>query len=139
MRRALLASLVLAGPALAHDPPAPAAENAASEAEQPARNPALLGDACSFTTGMVARRVLSEGDAWTFTGFLVPAERAPDAHVASPFAVGPDEDVFVVANEVVDTLVGNGLSAARLTLEGRRLELDHTAYFVPTGYARAAE
>jgi hypothetical protein len=93
----------------------------------------LVHDACSYTTGMMAQRVLSDGHPWTFTGTLTKFDGALDSHVAAAFTVGPD-NVYVVANEVLESLTESG-QLGRVALEGRILDVDGVKNFVLTSYA----
>lgn len=134
------ASLLAPGVALAcgNDPNCACkhgAEQAAAAADPAAcaKKAELVGGNCSYTTGMMAQRVLSEGKPWTFTGRLVKDDNALDSHVAAPFVVGPDR-VHVVANEVIETMSASGATASRVTVEGRLLEVDGLRYFVITRY-----
>lgn len=98
-----------------------------------AKKAELVGGNCSYTTGMMASRVLSEGKPWTFTGKLVKDDNALDSHVAAPFVVGP-ERVHVVANEVVEGMSTSGATTGRVTVEGKMLEVDGLRYLVVTRY-----
>jgi hypothetical protein len=98
-----------------------------------AQRPELVGGACSYTTSVMAKRVLAEGKPWSFTGHLAPSTVLLDSHVAAPYTVGP-APVFVVANEVLEGLVGAGTAMQRLTLEGRLLDVGGTPYFVLENY-----
>ena len=98
-----------------------------------ARSQTLVGDACSFMTGMTARRVLDEGVAWTWAGALTP--RTIEGDVAAPFSAGGEDRVL--ATELVETLV-NAQHAASLCLYiGRSLEIDGVTWVVLTAYAPA--
>ncbi len=110
-----------------HDQAPPAAEE--RDPSACAQRPELVGGACSYTTSVMAKRVLAEGKPWSFTGHLVASSVLLDSHVAAPFTVGPSP-VFVVANEVLDTLVDAGVSGRRLTMEGHLLDVGGTSYFV---------
>lgn len=112
----------------------------AADAATPPSDPAacakraeLVGGACSYTTGMMAQRVLAEGKPWAFTGTLTRYEGELDSHVAAPFTVGPDA-VYVVANEVLESLTSAGAGSSRIGLEGRLLEVEGTKYFVLTSF-----
>jgi hypothetical protein len=98
-----------------------------------ARSQSLVGDACSFMTGMTARRVLDEGVAWTWAGALTP--HAIEGEIAAPFRAAGEERVL--ATELVETLV-NAQHAASLCLYiGRSLEIDGVTWVVLTAYAPA--
>jgi len=99
-----------------------------------AKKAELVGGACSYTTGMMAQRVLTDGKPWSFTGTLAKTETDLESHVAAPFTVGP-EKVHVVANEVLEQLTGAGAHTARVGLEGKLLEVDGVKYFVLTSYS----
>jgi hypothetical protein len=140
MRTLLALGLLVPGAALACDgmknqtaanaAPA-AATTAAVDPSHCAKNAELVGSNCSFSTGMMAQRVLDEGTPWTFTGALAASTNQLASHVAAPWTVGPNQSVHVVANEVVERLAG-GSVAGRVTLEGRLLEVDGVKYFVAT-------
>ena len=95
-----------------------------------ARSPTLIGANCTFTTGMMAKRVVEEGRPWTFIGRLVPTENTLTSHVAAPFVAGGD--VYVVANQVLERVREQIQPGLRLTLEGRLLEVEGVKYFVLT-------
>ena len=94
----------------------------------------LVGANCSYTTGMMAQRVVAEGEPWSFTGRLVRSENALASHVAAPFTVGPDGQVNVIATEVLEALTTAELHQQPLSLDGKRLEVDGVTYFVLTSY-----
>lgn len=95
-----------------------------------ARRADLVGPgACSWTTEMVAQRVLEEGTPWTYVGTLVRSENALPSKVAAPYTIGPEgRRIHVVANEVLETVDTTG----RVSLVGRVLDVDGTTYFVAT-------
>jgi hypothetical protein len=99
-----------------------------------AKNADLVGGGCSYSTGMMAQRVLSEGKPWAFTGTLARSAAELDSHVAAPFTVGPDK-VSVVANEVLERLTDAGAHGGRVSLEGRILEVEGVKYFVLTSFS----
>lgn len=93
----------------------------------------LVGSNCSYTTTTMARRVLDSGQPWAYNGRLVAAENALESHVAAPYTAGPDQ-VFVVANEVLDELTRSSPPPARVEVEGKLLEVDGVKYFVITTF-----
>lgn len=98
-----------------------------------ARRVELVGaEACAWTTGAMARRVLEEGAPWSFVGRVEPSANALPSKVAAPYTLGPDGRVHVVANAVLEKLVAAGLLGQRLEFVGRLLEVDGTTYFVAT-------
>lgn len=140
MLRIAVLSAALVGPSLAlacgGDK---AGQHAKVEATAPV-NPAacakkaeLVGANCSYSTGMMAQRVVAEGAPFTYAGRLAQAEGELASHVAAPFVVGP-EKISVVANEVLEQLTTAGVVASRLQLEGKLLEVDGVKYFVLTGF-----
>ncbi len=89
----------------------------------------LVGSNCSYSTGMMAQRVLAERGS---TNQLA-------SHVASPYVVGAaDAPIHVIANEVVESLTSDGLDSSRLSIEGKLLEVDGIKYLVVTEYTAAA-
>lgn len=138
MSRIALLSLALAVPglALACPPAAPAAhaKTAASDPAECAKSAELVGSACSYTTGMMAQRVIAEGKPWSFSGTLARATADLESHVAAPFTVGPDR-MHVVANEILESLTASNAQSGRVSLQGRTLEVDGIKYFVLTGFS----
>lgn len=107
---------------------------AASDPTACAKKAELVGGACSYTTGMMAQRVLNDGTPWSYTGSLAKTTTDLESQVAAPFTVGP-EKVNVVANEVLESLTTAGAHAGRVGLEGKLLEVDGVKYFVLTSFS----
>lgn len=99
-----------------------------------AKKAELVGSNCSYSTGMMAQRVLEQGKPYTFTGSLAASEGELKSRVAAPFRIGPENELHVIANEVVESLVATGAQEKRLTLSGRVLEVDGVQYFVATTF-----
>lgn len=104
----------------------------AAGASHCARGAALLGSNCSYTTGMMARRVLEEGQDWTYVGELVGSPNNLSTMVAAPFTVA--DGYHVIANELVEVLSQEGHSTSRLSLVGKLLEVDGVRYVVLTSF-----
>ena len=98
-----------------------------------AKKAELVGSNCSYATGMMAQRVLEEGKAWSFTGTLADSDNELDSRVAAPFTIGPDAEINVLANEVIERLLENEANP-RVNLTGKLLEVDGTTYFVATEF-----
>ena len=98
-----------------------------------AKNAELVGENCSYSTGMMAQRVIAEGASWSYTGTLAAADNKLSSHVAAPFTVGP-ESIYVVANSVLDNIKNAGLDTSRISLEGKLLEVNGVKYFVLLNY-----
>lgn len=99
-----------------------------------AKKASLVGAACSYSTGMMASRVLEQGKSFTYTGRLTATDEVLDSQVAAPFVVGPDK-MRVIANEVVESA---STTDGRMTWQGKVLEVDGVQYFVVTGYEKAS-
>ncbi|MBW2254988.1 MAG: hypothetical protein JRI25_10375, partial [Deltaproteobacteria bacterium] len=69
----------------------------------------LVGANCSYTTGMMAQRVLAEGTPWNYTGRISESDNNLESHVAAPFTVGPEGKVNVVATEIFEALIDDDL------------------------------
>lgn len=149
MRVLLLASLFVPSAALAcGGNKSPVAAAAAAETDQVAakagvdpshcaKQAELVGSNCSYTTGMMAQRVLDEGSAYSFTGSLVAATNELDSRVAAPYTVGPEGAIHVVANEVIERLVNAQAHGKRVSLAGKLLDVDGVSYFVATDFTEA--
>lgn len=97
----------------------------------------LVGSNCSYATGMMAQRVLEEGDSWSYTGTLASTTNQLDTNVAAPYTVGPDGKINVIANEIVEALIEDGGDTKRVSLTGKLLEVDGVTYFVATQFQAA--
>ncbi len=104
----------------------------ASAASHAARAGELIGSNCSYTTGMMARRVLEEGQDWAFVGELAASSNNLGSMVAVPFTAS--EGVNVIANELVEVMTADGHVGSRLSLAGKVLEVDGVRYVVLTSY-----
>lgn len=110
------------------------ATHASADATACAKKASLVGANCSYTTGMMAQRVVAEGTPWSYTGTMASSDNALSSHVAAPYVVGPDA-VNVVATEVLESMIDQDLVSKRVTLDGKKLEVDGVTYFVLTSYA----
>lgn len=113
----------------------PCAPQLASKADpsQSASRAELVGpENCAWTTTMMAQRVLDQGAPWTYVGRLAPSAVVLPSKVAVPYTVGPDAGIFVIANEVLDSLVRSGATPSRVQITGKVLEVEGISYFVPT-------
>lgn len=99
-----------------------------------AKKAALVGSSCSYSTGMMASRVLEQGKSFTYTGRLQPKEDKLESNIAAPFAIGA-EGYRVIANEVLESVEDTD---ERMTWKGKILEVDGVTYFVVTGFDKAA-
>jgi hypothetical protein len=105
----------------------------AADPSQSATQAGLVGpENCAWTTTMMARRVLDQGAPWTYVGRLAPSSVVLQSKVAVPYTVGPDARIFVIANEVLDSLARSGSTHSRVQLAGKVLEVEGISYFVPT-------
>ncbi|MEN0064752.1 MAG: hypothetical protein AAGA48_21585 [Myxococcota bacterium] len=141
---------LLMGPAAASDEPGVASatpsehQEASSEESTAKPNPAhgarqakLLGAGnCSWSTSMMAARALSDGVPYTFVGHLEASANQLPSRVATPYTVGPDAAIHVVANEVLGLMERRSVVKGRLDLRGRLIEMDGVRYLVITEYTR---
>ena len=131
-----LASMVFlpaayAGPyeTAAHVAPSNAAPTIVSHS---ARAGELIGSNCSYTTGMMARRVLEEGQDWSYVGELTASGNNLGSMVAVPYTAS--EGVNIIANELLEIMAADGYTRSRLSLSGKLLEVDGVRYVVLTSY-----
>lgn len=134
---ALVLPLALAqDPAPAPAPPTPPASAQSVElttAWYAAHRPELLGASCAASTGMTARRVVEEGDDWSATSTLAATANNGDSAVSVPYTVSARGE-HVIATQLVEQLVGQGLVGTRLVLVGRSMDLDGDTLVVLTSY-----
>jgi hypothetical protein len=133
MSALVIVALVFTPDARAGDS-APAAEASATldTASHCARSGELIGTNCSYTTGMMARRVLEEGQDWSWTGSLVSSPNNLTSQVAAPYQAQGTS--WVIATELVEALKADEATASRLALVGKLLEVDGVRYVVLTSY-----
>ncbi len=110
----------------------------AVDAVRPPRSASLMGASCSFKTGMMARRVVAEGDVYAYVGTLQEQDGDEVDEVSCPYRIGGDDGACVVANELVEHLAGADLAGVELSVEGRILEVDGVRYVVLTAYSPSA-
>ncbi len=103
-----------------------------ADATKCAKKAELVGTNCKYSTGMMAQRVHADGKDTTLTAALEKNEAELESHVAAPFKVS---DMYVIANEVVDTIED---PASNLALKGKVLEVDGVKYFLVTGFDKAS-
>lgn len=99
-----------------------------------ATNTELVGASCSYSTGLMARRVVEQGRPWSGVDGLVLTQDKLDSSVAAPFLVGPGDGFRVIANELVQMLSDGGHLHDELALTGKWLEVDGVRYVVLTSY-----
>lgn len=105
----------------------------AVDAARSPRSGDMIGPTCTFRTGVMARRVMSEGADYAFFGRLQPSTRTP-GDVACPYIVGGQVDTCVVASELVEHMQSHDQAGGELSLEGRVLEVDGVRYVVLAAY-----
>jgi hypothetical protein len=105
---------------------------AAPAASHTATAPSLVGTSCSYSTALMARRVLDLGEPWQAETTLAPVAEALDSNVAAPFLV--DGGYRVVATELVQVLTDGGHATDHLVLAGKWLEVDGVRYVVLTSF-----
>lgn len=131
MIRALFvgALLVPASVALACPGSASATTTAAHDADPTAcaRNHALVGAGCAWSTGAMAQRVNAEGRAAAVTAKLVTSSESLSSEVAAPYRAG---EFYVIANQVLELADPSTV----LSMTGKVLEVDGVKYFLVTGF-----
>lgn len=114
--------------------PTPSAVVDASAATHCASATLLVGSSCSYSTGVMARRVMEQGAEWKGTEKLLQVTDLLESQVAAPFALASDPTWRVVANELVQLLSEGGHLGDSLELSGRWLEVAGVRYVVLTSY-----
>lgn len=114
--------------------PAPAVVAPPETAAHTASSAKLLGAACSYTTGLMARRVLEQGAEWNADSNLLPAASDGDARIAAPYTIAEDASVHLIATELLEALTNDASAGTTVKLGGRMMEVDGVRYVVLTSY-----
>lgn len=125
--------------ALPHTALACGGSNAAASAKSAAdcaKSSEMMGANCSYATGKMAQRVLAEGDTWQFTGSMKPVDTVLANRVSAPFVVGPEGEMHIIANQVVEEMVNREITTGRVSITGRTLTISGTTYILITEYAQ---
>ena len=130
-----LSAFIVASTALANPP----GEEDLTQVRQPqatatATRSSLLGDGCSYTTGIMAERVQAEGKIYSYSGPMIRQATNTLKGVAVPFAIGADKSTLVIANEFVEKLIVDGHETQKLELKGKVLEVQGTRFFLLERY-----
>lgn len=100
-----------------------------------AHSAALLGGHSSYATGLMARRVISDGRDWSFAGQIIAGASDPAGRVAAPYRTATNDGALLVATELLETIVRAGYDGATLKLAGRGFKgEDGVTYVVLTSY-----
>ena len=91
-----------------------------------AKKAELVGSACSYSTGMMAQRVLDKGTEFSFVGTLAESNDKAPSNVATPWIVAGN--IHVIANQLADKVD----PASRLSISGKTMEIDGVTYLVMT-------
>jgi len=94
----------------------------------------LVNGGSSYSTGLLARRVMEQGTDWASSGSLASAELDPDATVAIPYTLADDTNVHILATELVESLSNANDVGQPLAMSGRLMEVDGVRYVVLTSY-----
>lgn len=106
---------------------------AQADATKCAKKASLVGENCSYSTGMMAQRVNAEGKDTSLTSVkLEKHDEMLDSHVAVPYQIA---DMYVIANEVVEQI---GDPNASMALSGKVLEVDGVKYLLVTSFKKAS-
>lgn len=92
-----------------------------------ARNAALVGSGCTWSTSAMAQRVNTEGRAAAVTARLVASKENLASEVAAPYRAG---EFYVIANQVIE----RADPTAVLSMTGKMLEVEGVKYFLVTGF-----
>jgi hypothetical protein len=94
-----------------------------------AKNAALVGANCQWSTGAMAQKVHAEGKDTQLTATLAPQKKVLASQVAAPYLAG---DLYVIANTVIE----QADTTRALSLTGKVLEVDGVKYFLVSSFAK---
>lgn len=114
--------------------PAPTTDLDPDAATHCATSTALLGAGSSYSTTLMARRVMEQGDEWSEVAALTAASPDPETMVAAPFTLVEDATVRVLATQLIESLANAKNIGPRLQLAGKQMDIDGTRYVVLTSY-----
>lgn len=94
----------------------------------------LLGAGSSYSTTLMARRVMEQGEEWSKVAALIAANPDTDTMVAAPFTLVEDTTVRVLATHLIERIANEKYVGPTLQLAGKQMDVDGTRYVVVTSY-----
>ena len=106
----------------------------ANDAAHCARSDGVIGAHCSYATGVMARRVLEQGEDTELVATLVEVDEDVPGGVSAPYRLADDPKSRVIANELIEQMVRTNRIGRPVEVDARELEIDGTHYYVLTAY-----
>jgi hypothetical protein len=106
----------------------------ANDATHCARSDGVIGAHCSYATGIMARRIMEQGQDAQLTGTLVEISEDVPGGVSAPFRLEDDPKSRVLANELIEQMVRTNHIGQAVEVDAKELDVDGIHYYVLTAY-----
>jgi hypothetical protein len=106
----------------------------ANDATHCARADGVIGAHCSYATGVMARRIIEQGEETTMTATLLQIDEDVPGGVSAPYRLEEDPKSRVIANELIEQMVRSNRIGQPVEVEARELDVDGVRYYVLTAY-----
>jgi len=106
----------------------------ANDAAHCARSDGVIGAHCSYATGVMARRVLEQGEDTELVATLLEVDDDVPGGVSAPYRLAEDPKSRVIANELIEQMVRTNRIGHPIEVDARELDVDGVRYYVLTAY-----
>ena len=106
----------------------------ANDASHCAHSDGVIGAHCSYATGVMARRVLEQGEDTELVATLLDVDEDVPGGVSAPYRFAEDPKSRVIANELIEQMVRTNRIGRPLEVDARELDVDGVRYYVLTAY-----
>ena len=106
----------------------------ANDAAHCAHSDGVIGAHCSYATGVMARRILEQGEDTELVATLLEVDDDVPGGVSAPYRLAEDPKSRVIANELIEQMVRTNRIGRPIEVDARELDVDGVRYYVLTAY-----